>query len=89
MFGKRIFLFLCQMLLLAFLWIEIVYGERGENFDVPPQDLKIVLCRFLCSIFLHITLLDVFAQDLEMMKFALNHPWKFSSWSRAFRIGLW
>ena len=36
MFGKRIFLFLCQMLLLAFLWIEIVYGERGENYDLPP-----------------------------------------------------
>lgn len=48
-----------------------------------------MICRFLCSIFLHITLLDVFAQDLEMMKFALNHPWKFSSWGRAFRIGMW
>lgn len=23
-----------------------------------------------------------------MMKFALNHPWKFVSWSRAYRIGL-
>merc|ERR1719507_573112 len=60
MFGKRVFLFLCQMLLLAFLWVEIVYGERGLNYDEPPQDMKIVICRFLCAIFLHITLLDVF-----------------------------
>ena len=88
MFGKRIFIFICQLLLLAFLWIEIVYGERGENFGVPPADIKIVLCRFLCAIFLHITLLDVFAQDFVMMKYALNHPWKFKSWSRAFAIGL-
>lgn len=88
MFGKRIFLLICQVLLLVFLWIEIVYGERGENFFVPPADLKIVICRFLCAIFLHITLLDDFAQDFKMMKYALNHPWKFKSWSRAFVIGL-
>ena len=88
MFGKRMFLFICQLLLLGFLWIEIVYGERGENFSVPPADLKIVLCRFLCAIFLHITLLDVFEQDFKMMKYALNHPWKFRSWARAFVIPL-
>ena len=29
MFGKRIFLAICQILILIFLWIEIVYGERG------------------------------------------------------------
>ena len=22
------------------------------------------------------------------MKYALNHPWKFTSWSRAYRVGL-
>ena len=27
-------------------------------------------------------------QGMQTLKYALNHPWKFKSWSRAFVIGL-
>lgn len=47
----------------------------------------VVICRFLCAIFLHIVLLNPLRQAFDMMKYAVNHPWKFSSWYKAFRIG--
>ena len=52
-----------------------------------PADIGLVMCRFLCSIFLHITRADELNQGLKFMKYALNHPWKFHSWKNAFFIG--
>ena len=52
-----------------------------------PRDLQIVLCRFLCAIFLHVYMVDEIKQGLNFMKHALNHPWKFRNWKVAFLIG--
>ena len=88
MLNKRRFLYICQILLLSFIWFEINSGDLGETYDDPPKNMRIVICRFLCAIFLHITLLDPLRQAFDMMKYAINHPWKFASWHSAFRIGL-
>jgi len=52
-----------------------------------PEGLNIVMCRFFCAVFLHITLTDEYRQAFELQKYAINHPWKFESWIRAFRVG--
>ena len=61
--------------------------EKVKALAEPPTDMRIVICRFLCAVFMHITLGDELRQGFSMMKYALNHPWKFVNWSRAFRVG--
>ena len=46
-----------------------------------------MLCRFLCVIFLHISLADELSQGFKMMKYANNHSWKFHSWWNAYLVG--
>ena len=52
-----------------------------------PANEGQVICRFLCAIYLHIELADELNQGFLLMKYALNHPWKFASWYNAFFIG--
>ena len=59
-----------------------------KKYATPPPSVNVVLCRFLCAIFLHISLADELNQALVLMKYALNHPWKFDSWFDAYSVGM-
>ena len=73
---------------LGFLVSEIFTDSRVlEDFVQPAASQKIVLCRFLCAVILHITLTDEIKQGFGCMKYALSHPYKFRSWKQAFWIG--
>ena len=86
--GKFRFLILCQLMLLWFLGIEAVTNEdMVAAFKEPPASVPIVLARFLCAVFLHISLTDETKQGFSLMKYANNHPWKFRDWSQAYSIG--
>ena len=61
---------------------EIVY-----QYKVPPASISVVLCRFLCEVFLHIKLTGQINQSFALMKYVLNHHWKFESWIDAFLVG--
>ena len=74
--NKR-FLVLCQLLLIAFLFHEAFFTGTVELYIVPPTANNIVMCRFLCAVFMHITLSKELTQSFNTIKFALNHPWKF------------
>ena len=43
--------------------------------------------RLLVSIVTHILLVGDIDEGLRLMKYALNHPWKFTSWEKAFFAG--
>lgn len=45
------------------------------------------MARFLCAVFLHISLNGETTQGLMLMKYANNHPWRFVDWKTAFLIG--
>ena len=47
-----------------------------------------MICRFLCGCFLHITLVSEGKQAFKIMRYSLNHSWKFQSWCTAYMIGL-
>jgi hypothetical protein len=47
----------------------------------------IVLARFICGSILHLSLIDEVTNGLSYMKYALNHPYKFQSYSLAFQVG--
>ena len=62
--------------------------EEMMDKYAKPSSLQIVLCRFLCSIILHVSLANKTKGSFQMMKYALNHYWKFDSWFTAFLVGL-
>ena len=74
--NKR-FLVICQLLLIGFLFQEAFSSGTVELYLVPPTANNIVMCRFLCAVFMHITLSKELTQSFNTIKFALNHPWKF------------
>ena len=81
MVNNKRFLVICQLLLIWFLFGEAYSSDSVELYRAPPTAMDIVMCRFLCAVFMHITLSNELAQSFHTMKFALNHPWKFKSWS--------
>ena len=56
-------------------------------FKQKPDNATTVIARFLCAVFLHITMTDEIRQGFQMMKYANNHWWKFHSWSTAYMVG--
>ena len=49
---------------------------------------EVGLCRFIGGILLHYALTDHIYEGLIMMKFAINHPWKFKDPNTAIFCGL-
>lgn len=86
--GKLYFLVACELILLWLLASEQINNEEfaGAYLEMPESQ-AIVVARFLCAIFLHISLADELSQSFEMMKYSLNHPWKFRSYKNAFFVG--
>ena len=85
---KTVFLIGCQLLLTIYLVNEVFYDEEFRNaFYAPPRDCIVSFIRFLCAILLHVSLLDEITQGGKLMKFAVNHPWKFRKWQNAWLYG--
>lgn len=88
MVNNKRFLVICQLLLIWFLCGEAYSYDLVYLYKAPPTAINIVMCRFLCAVFMHIILSNELAQSFHTMKYALNHPWKFYSWSSAYGVGL-
>ena len=56
MFNNKRFLVICQLLLIWFLFGEAYSYDSVDLYKAPPTEMKIVMCRFLCAVFMHITL---------------------------------
>ena len=87
MIAKRSFLVLCQTCLIIFLFREAYQAYNEGEFTSPASDRVVVMTRFLCAVFMHITLSGELQQGFDLMKYALNHPWKFETWFMAFKTG--
>lgn len=69
-------------------FFELVHNpDYYEAFFKLPNSTLILLSRFICSSILHLSLLDEAGQGIEMMKYPLNHEYKFNSPSYAFLYG--
>ena len=79
--SRFLFMLICQISATVFLANEmIVSDESYENYEEFPTDMPLVLTRFICGSVLHFYLLEEINQGFAMMKYSLNHDWKFSSW---------
>ena len=87
MLNKVIFLMLAQAALIGFLikWAINPKEDQG-SLKLPPPSVDVVITRFLCGFFLHISQEDEIKTAMKMMKYTTNHPWKFINWSLAFMI---
>jgi hypothetical protein len=86
--GKLYFLVSCQLILLMALGNEQFSNEDySAAYKDMPSSPSIVIARFMCAIFLHISLAEEINQSFLMMKYAINHHWKFYNWFNAFLVG--
>lgn len=55
---------------------------------VTRVSVAIVFARFICATILHLSLVDEVSHGLDMMKYSVNHSYKFVHYSMAFASGL-
>ena len=84
------FLILSQISMAVFLYYQVFNPsiETAGSFDEPPPEIIVVLSRWICALFLHISMRDEADIGFKIMKFSINHPWKFDNWWSAFCVGL-
>ena len=80
--------FLFQTFLVSIVFIQMLTIESYYKFLVYKAPAKIVFCRYVCAIILHITLVDEVKAKLNMMKFVCNHEYKFNKPFLAWCTGL-
>lgn len=56
------------------------------DFSKIPE-IKIGLTRFICGMILHISCNAEIVNGMKMMKYSVNHHWKFSNYRMAFMAG--
>jgi hypothetical protein len=54
---------------------------------VAQCGIPIMFARFICATILHLSLIDEVSAGLEMMKYAVNHSYKFERYSIAWLAG--
>ena len=91
MLTKLFFLVIAQLGLTCFLihYTLSPNSDKDGSFSTPPPGISVVISRFLCGIFLHISLEDEAKAAYKMMKYTLNHPWKFEHWYIAFLVSFY
>lgn len=84
-----VFLIFTTIALYVYLYINFTdpYWKLDEAISNLPTG-QIVICRSILAIFMHFLIDADLTQGLDMMKYALNHPWKFRRWYMACLIGL-
>ena len=63
-------------------------SDDDDPWTKFPASVWLMLARFICSIVMHVSLSDSLDLGFKMMKYALNHPWKFNNWGISFCAGL-
>lgn len=63
------------------------FAGQMSNWKVFPESQLIVVERFVVVIVLHEQLNEQMQHGLRLMKYAINHPWKFKNWFTAFLSG--
>ena len=66
------------------------FDKKNANYEnwTKIADLHVIIARFICGMVLHMSFQGELAHAIVMMKYALNHWWKFKSYHQAFLAGL-
>ena len=83
MFGYFYMLCASNLALVLYLYNETLNPTEKPNapsLEGEPAPIDIILVRFIAAIFLHFLFLTEYEQGFQIMKYSLNHSWKFESW---------
>jgi hypothetical protein len=66
---------------------ELITNCEYSQVIIGYVKVPITFARFICATILHLSLVDEVSAGLEMMKYAINHPYKFDHFSIAWLSG--
>ena len=76
--GSVLVLFAMQMVLVYLVLLEVITDPPEEGvWQTMPNDTLLVVSKFVCGIVLHVFLSGELDQGYMLMKYSVNHPWKF------------
>lgn len=91
MMSRFRFMVFSQITMGAFLYYEVFHPTiaTAGSFSDPPPGIIVVLSRWICALFLHVAMKDEADLGFKIMKYSMNHPWKFHNWWMAFMVGFY
>ena len=77
---KTAVIFAFQVVLIVFLLLYEVSDKLAAKELNKVPSLEIAFARFITGLIMHISMQSDIKSGLNMMKYALNHKWKFQNW---------
>lgn len=85
--AQTLVVFGSQVLLCSLLVHDFFDEEADSKINKMPSSVWIVSARFICCVILHMSLQDELRTGLSIMKFTLNHSYRFDDARIAFLSG--
>lgn len=82
--SNTIVCYFSQMLLCILILLELI--KEFKELDYSNYVL-LMFARFICTIILHLALLDEVRRSINNIKYSINHPYMFHSWPIAYMVG--
>jgi len=79
--------FALQFTLVVMTFAELATNCTYTQVIISQVSIFIMFARFICATILHLSCVDEISAGLEMMKYAVNHPYKFEHFSVAWMSG--
>jgi len=79
--------FALQFTLVIMTFAELATNCTYTQVIISQVSIFIMYARFICATILHLSCVDEISAGLEMMKYAVNHPYKFENFSVAWMSG--
>lgn len=74
---------------IGFASIIIIDALKNDDLNIDSvPDIKIAMARFICGMVLHVQCSGEIQNGLKMMKYSVNHYWKFSNYNTAYLAGI-
>lgn len=86
-FTHVVLTFVLQMTLIMMTFYELVNNCQYSQIIIGPVGTFIMFARFICATILHLSLIEEVSIGLNMMKFAVNHNYKFERFALAWCSG--
>lgn len=79
--------FMLQITLVIMTYHELMTNCNYSYVIIGPVNIFIMFARFICATILHLSCVDEVNAGLQMMKYSVNHSYKFHSFSFAWLSG--
>ena len=85
-FGFLVACVVFQLSLSIFILVNAAQNSEEIFSESPP--VEVGFSRFVAAMVMHIMMNDEIFNGMKMIKYSVNHPWKFSNPKLAFSAGI-